>query len=83
MTFKVGDIARSIESGWMGIVVETGIGAAVLGDSSLIELHGINERAIMVLEGQMPEQAVDLDDVQWFVEDDLKLVRRAVAKEID
>ena len=68
---EVGDYARGIETGQIGLVVAI----SVIGDQLMAELHGVDFYA-MTLFGQTLSEAVDSSDRWWNTPDDLKLVKK-------
>ena len=61
----VGRYARSIESGWLGKVVAI--------DGDMLKMQGVND-LYRTMKGGDIEDALDVDDVQWFTPDDLRFV---------
>ena len=59
---NVGRYARSVESGWKGKIVGV--------DGECYRMMGVNFLAEVIL----GEEHLDLDDTQWFVPDDLRMI---------
>lgn len=66
--FKVGDYARSLESGWLGKIIAiehpTELGGLMM------KMMGVDWMAHEIA-GLTAEESLSADDVQWFGTDDL------------
>jgi hypothetical protein len=65
--FKVGDYARSLETGWLGKILE--IGPDHNGDI-MAKMMGVDILANLVI-GLSAEESLSRDDIQWFAPADL------------
>ena len=85
-TFKVGDFARSVESGWIGKIVEVFKFSEPDGHCGICEedecrMVGVNLLA-HTIGGSPINECIDHDDVQWFSADDLRLVKIKEAQRV-
>jgi hypothetical protein len=68
-TFKLGDFARNVESGWLGKIVAIVKDPAENGEPTA-EMIGVDPLAFDIL-GLAAEQSLSPDDKQWFALADL------------
>ena len=70
--------ARSIESGWRGMVI------AVEGEGRdiMFKMVGVCELSVMIC-GVPLQDAISSDDVQWFAPADLSFIRRQYTKKVE
>ena len=59
---KIGDYARSVETGWVGRIVSH--------DRGQLRLHGVDFYAVMI-GGDTLANSVDSSDCRWYDADDL------------
>ena len=68
--FAVGDYAQSIESGWLGKIVDSN-GS---GFDLMFEMHHVNELCRAIKGGDIAE-FIEADDTRWFAPEDLRPVK--------
>ena len=63
---NIGRFARSIESGWLGKIIDV--------DGEFYKMRGVNTLCLTVAGGTADEW-LDDDDTQWFTPDDVVFVK--------
>ena len=69
--FSVGDYARSLESGWLGKIVE-------IDGKGMAKLIGVDWVAYTIMDESLDDSLCP-DDVRWFALDDLVSVRQGLS----
>ena len=67
---KVGQFARSVETGWVGKV----LAVEGSGIDAMLKMEGVNN-LVRLMKGGDIEDSIDHDDVQWFSPDDVKFLK--------
>jgi hypothetical protein len=75
-TYSVGDWARSVESNWLGRIVELKDEPIIIDHDMppipqvMAKMEGV-DGLVMTITGEPREKCISPDDIQWFSTDDL------------